>query len=102
MVEEEYIAATTCCTQVLWMTQTLQDMQVKYDEPISILCDNTNTISISKNSVMHSKKKHITIKYHFLREQTTEKNIKLECVGTKEQIADIFTKLLGREPFKYL
>jgi hypothetical protein len=100
--EAEYIATMTCCTQVLWMKQTLQDMQVKYDEPISILCDNTNAISISKNPVMHSKMKHILIKYHFLWEQATEKNIKLEYVGTKEKIADIFTKPLAREPFEYL
>jgi hypothetical protein len=43
---EEYIVAAACCTQVLWMKWTLQDMQVKYDEPISILCDNTSTISV--------------------------------------------------------
>jgi hypothetical protein len=34
--EAEYIAATTCCTQVLWMKQTLTDIQVEYDEPIPI------------------------------------------------------------------
>jgi hypothetical protein len=64
--EAEYIATTTCCTQVLWMKQTLQDIQVKYDEPILIFCDNTSAISISKNPVMHSKTKHIPIKFHFL------------------------------------
>jgi hypothetical protein len=100
--EAEYIAATTCCTQVLWMKQTLQDIQVEYDEPIPIFCDNTSAISISKNPVMHSKMKHIPIKFHFLREQVTEKNIKVEYVGTKEQIADIFTKPLPRETFEYL
>jgi hypothetical protein len=47
--EAEYIAATTCCTQVLWMKQTLTDIQVEYDEPIPIYCDNTSAISISKN-----------------------------------------------------
>jgi hypothetical protein len=66
------------------MKQTLQDIQVKYDEPISIFCDNTSAISISKNPVMHSKTKHILIKFHFLWEQVTEKNIKLEYIGTKE------------------
>jgi hypothetical protein len=65
----EYIAATTCCTQDLWMNQTLTDIQVEYDEPIPIYCDNTSTISISKNPMMHSKMNHIPIKYHFLREQ---------------------------------
>ena len=34
--EVEYITAGTCCTQVIWMRQTLEDIQVKYDEPILI------------------------------------------------------------------
>ena len=84
------------------MKQTLEDIQVKYDEPIPILCDNTSAINISKNPVMHSKTKHIPNKFHFLREQVTEKNIKLEYVETKEQIVDIFTKPLPWETFEYL
>jgi hypothetical protein len=75
---------------------------VDYDNPILILFDNIGSISISKNLVMHSKMKHIPIKYHFLREHTTEKNIKLEYIGTKENIEDIFTKALPRETFEYL
>jgi hypothetical protein len=51
---------------------------------------------------MHSKTKHIPIKYHFLGEQVAEKNIKVDYVGTKEQVADIFTKPLLREAFEYL
>ena len=82
--EAEYITATGCCTQVLWMKQMLEDMHIKYDEPISIFCDNTSAISISKNLVMHSKTKHIPIKFHFLREQLMSKFIKLEYIGTKD------------------
>ena len=55
-----------------------------------------------KNPVMHSKTKHIPIKYHFLQEQVAEKNIRVEYVGTKEQVADIFTKPLPREAFEHL
>jgi hypothetical protein len=98
----EYIAAATCCTHVIWMKQTLTDIQVEYDEPIPIYCDNTSAISISKNPVMHSKTKHIPIKYHFLWEHVAEKNIRVEYVGTKEQVADIFTKPLPRGAFEYL
>eukprot|EP00253_Pinus_taeda_P034766 PITA_34766 len=101
-VEVEYIAATAYCTQVLWMKKTFQYLQVKFDEPIPIFFDNTNAISISKNHVMHSKMKHISIKYHFIREQVSENNIKLEYVGTKEKITDIFTKPLPHEAFEYL
>jgi hypothetical protein len=66
------------------MKQTLQDIQVRYDEPIMILSDNTSSINMSKNPMMHSKTKHIPIKFFFLREQFTENNIKLEYIGTKE------------------
>jgi hypothetical protein len=84
------------------MKQTLTDIQVEYDEPIPIYFDNTSAIDISKNSMMHSKTKHISIKYHFLREQVLDKNIKVEYVRKKEQVVDIFTKLLPREAFEYL
>ena len=76
------------------MKQTLKYIQVEYDETIMIFYDNTSTISISKNLVIHSKMKHIPIKFHFLRKQFVEKNIRVEYVGTKEHIVDIFTKPL--------
>jgi len=82
--------------------ETLQDLQVKFHEPIPIFFDNTSAISISKNPVMNSKRKHIPIKYHFVREQVTTKNVKLEYVGIKENIVDIFTKPLPHEEFEYL
>jgi hypothetical protein len=84
------------------MKQTLTDIQVEYDVPITIYCDNTISIRISNNPVMHSKTKHIPIKYHFLREHVAEKNIRVEYVGTKEKVEDIFTKPLPRESFEYL
>eukprot|EP00253_Pinus_taeda_P005554 PITA_05554 len=100
--EAEYVAARSCCTQLLWMMQTLQDFQINCTPPISILCNNTSEIIISNNLVMHSKTKHIPIKYHFLREQVLEQKVKLEYVPSKEQVADILTKPLSRETFEYL
>jgi bifunctional DNase/RNase len=84
------------------MKQNLTDIQVEYDENIPIYYDNTSAINISKNPVMHSKTKHIPIKYHFIQEQVVEKNIRVEYVGIKEQVADIFTKPLPWEAFEYL
>ena len=86
----------------MWMKQTLQDMKVSITEPISIKCDNTSAISTSKNLVLHSKTKHIPIKYHFLKEKVVEKIVKMEYVPTKEHTIDIFKKPLAREPFEYL
>ena len=100
--EAEYIAAVSSCTQVLWMKQTLKDLDILFAHPISMFCDNTSAINISKNPVMHSRTKHIAICYHFLKEQVAQQEVKLEYVPTSEQVADIFTKPLLKETFEYL
>ena len=60
----------------------LAGIHVNYDDLIPIFCDNTSAINISKNLVMYSKRKHIPIKFHFLREQVLNNTIKLEYVST--------------------
>ena len=100
--EAEYIVATYCCTQILWMKEALKDVNIETKQRATIFCDNNSAISLSKNPMMHSRNKHIPIKYHFLCEQVVEHNIRLEYINTKEQIADIFTKPLPRESFEYL
>ena len=59
-------------------------------------------INISKNPMMHTKTKHNSIKYHFLRELVQDKEVRLEYVNTKEKIVDIFTKSLPKNVFLYL
>ena len=51
---------------------------------------------------MHGKTKHISIKYHFLRELVQDKEVRLEYVNTKEKLAYIFTKPLPKDVFLYL
>ena len=75
---------------------------MKYEHSIVINCDNTSDINISKNPIMHSKTKHIPIKYHFTRDQVSQKVVKLEYINTKEQIVDIFTKPLPKQGFEHL
>jgi hypothetical protein len=84
------------------MIQTLADLKVTYTDPIPLHCDNTDAISVSKNPILHSKTKHIPIKYHFLKKQVTKRVVQLHYIPTTEQIADIFTKPLGMTPFEYL
>jgi hypothetical protein len=68
----------------------------RINDPIVIHYDNASLVNMSKNLVLHSKTKHISIKYHMLREKVVEKEIRLEYVSSKEQIVDIFTKPLPK------
>jgi len=70
------------------MKKNLKDILVELTYPIPIMCDNKISINISKNPVMHSKTKHIPIKFHFVREQVATNIFILKCVATKEQLED--------------
>ncbi|XP_042972660.1 uncharacterized protein LOC122304450, partial [Carya illinoinensis] len=89
--EAEYVAAGSCCAQVLYMKQQLEDFKLMYNH-IPIKCDNTSAINLSKNPIQHSRTKHIEIRYHFLRDHVQKGDIMLEFTNTHDQLADIFTK----------
>ncbi|KAI3807773.1 hypothetical protein L1987_23707 [Smallanthus sonchifolius] len=56
--EAEYIAASSCCAQVIWIQNQMLDYGMTFMEtPIYI--DNKSVISITYNPVQHSKTKHI-------------------------------------------
>ena len=99
--EAEYVAAGSCCAQLLWLNQTLGDYGLNFRK-IPILCDNNSAICISKNPVHHSRTKHIDIRHHFIRDHVEKGDVKLEWIETHDQIADIFTKPLPFAPFSDL
>ncbi|KAJ9543930.1 hypothetical protein OSB04_023637 [Centaurea solstitialis] len=89
--EAEYIAASQCCSQVLWIQNQMQDYGLSFlQTPIYI--DNNSAISIVNNPVKHSKTKHIEIKYHLIRDCNEKKLIQVQKVHTDDQYADLFTK----------
>ena len=96
----EYIAAGPC-SQILWIVQQLRDLRVDL-KAIPIKCDNTSAIYITKNLVQHSRTKHIEVRYHFIRDHVERGNITLFFIPTKNQLADIFTKLLSPNRFAYI
>ena len=77
--EAEYIAAGSCCAQLLWMKQTLIDYGINQGT-MTLFCDNTSAINISKNPVQHSRTKHID-RHHFIRELVEDHIISLESVS---------------------
>ena len=100
-VEVEYMAAASCCAQILWMKNQLLDYGVKY-EKTPIFCDNTSAILITQNPVIYSRTKHIDVRYHFIRDHIEKENVELHFIPTENQLADIFTKPLDDRTFKRL
>ncbi|KAJ9539221.1 hypothetical protein OSB04_031954 [Centaurea solstitialis] len=99
--EAEYIAASQCCSQVLWIQNQMQDYGLSFlQTPIYI--DNNSAISIVNNPVKHSKTKHIEIKYHLIRDCNEKKLIQVQKVHTDDQYADLFTKAFDVGRFIFL
>ena len=97
--EAEYVAAASCCAQLLWIKQQLEDFGVHTDT-IPLLCDNTSALNMAKNPVQHKRTKHIDVRHHFLRDNVEKGLICVKFCKTEDQIADIFTKALGRDQFE--
>ena len=99
--EAEYVAAAACCSQLLWMLATLRDYGLDFSR-VPLLCDSTSAISVAKNPVLHSKTKHIDVRFHFLRDHVEKSDIDLRHVNTQNQLADILTKPLNQATFSRL
>nr|GFB49646.1 retrotransposon protein, putative, unclassified [Tanacetum cinerariifolium] len=100
-IEAEYVSLSTCYTQVLWMRTQLTNYGFHFDK-IPMYCDSKVAIAISCNPVQHSRTKHIDVRYHFIKEKVKKGIVELFFVGTEYQLADLFTKALPEERFKYL
>ena len=72
-------------------------MKEEIIEHVVLYYENISAINISKNPIMHTKTKYIAIEYHYLRELVQDKEVRMEYMNTKEQIADIFTKALLKD-----
>ncbi|GKC83470.1 retrovirus-related pol polyprotein from transposon TNT 1-94 [Tanacetum coccineum] len=97
----EYIAMSGCCAQILLLRSQLTDYGFAFNN-IPLYCDNKSVIALCCNNVQHSRSKHIDIRHHFIREQVENGVVELYFVTTDYQLADIFTKALPRERFKFL
>ncbi|GJS80122.1 putative ribonuclease H-like domain-containing protein [Tanacetum coccineum] len=87
----EYVAATNCCGQVLWIQNQMLDYGFNFMNT-KIYIDNESTICIVKNPVFHSKTKHIEIRHHFIRDSYEKKLIQVIKIHTDQNVADLLTK----------
>ncbi|GJV04276.1 retrovirus-related pol polyprotein from transposon TNT 1-94 [Tanacetum coccineum] len=88
-------------TSVLWMRSQLTDYGFGFNKD-PMYCDNKSVIALCCNNVQHSRSKHIDIRFHFIKEHVENGVIELYFVNTEYQLADIFTKALGRERIEFL
>ncbi|GJV87221.1 putative ribonuclease H-like domain-containing protein, partial [Tanacetum coccineum] len=99
--EAEYVAAASCCAQVLWIQNQLLDYGFNFMNT-KIFIDNQSTICIVKNPVFHQRTKHIEIRHHFIRDANEKNLIQVLKIHTDDNVADLLTKAFDGPRFAYL
>ena len=98
--EAEYMAITYAIQEGKYLSQLFRDMSKYTEGSIKLFVDNRSAIDLASNPVNCQRSKHIDIKYHYIRTEIKDGNVKLHHIPSNENIADLFTKPLSRNALR--
>ena len=100
--ELEFRAITQGSCELLWLKIILDDLRIKWDDPMKLYCDNKLAINIAHNPIQHDRTKHIEVDRHFMKEKLEEGVVCMSYVPSEHQLADILTKGFNSSMFHNL
>lgn len=100
--EAEYRALSLASAELIWMQYLLRELHITCSSPPILLCDNMGATFLAANPMFHARTKHVEIDYHFIRERVQSKELVINFVSSKDQIADVFTKPVTTPRFLFL
>ena len=95
LCEAEFVALSRTTQEALWWKQLLQEIEGQ--RTIPIFCDNQSAICIAQNEGFNPKTKHVSIRYHFVKDSLERGDVALHYIPTQQQPADGFTKVLPKQ-----
>ena len=113
-LEAEFVAASEATRESIFLYKLTRDVNItdnqvrqqeaesswKWQVPIRI--DNHGALKFINSGVIRSRTKHIDIKFHHAHDEQAKGHVVFEYVGTKENLADIFTKGLPQAQHEFL
>ena len=99
MFVEEYIAATEAGKKMVWLKRFLQELGLHQIEYV-VYCDSQSAIDLSKNTTYHARKKHIDVRYHWIREKIEDGSMQVMKIPTTENPSDMLTKVVSKDKFE--
>jgi hypothetical protein len=97
--EEEYVVASSCAQDVIWLRGVLSDLTFHQKDPTVTLEDNTAAIKWSSGSSRRAK--HIDLKVCFVHKIVSRKQAIHQYVPTYDQLADILTRPLEANVYTF-
>ena len=96
--EAELEALFLCAKEALYLRKLVQDFGYQ-QQATTIFCDNKSAIIVANNPSSGKRTKHLSVKYHFLKDCLEAGFIEIKHISSEENIADIFTKPIVGEKF---
>ena len=100
--EAELIALADCAGSISVLRRLLGELDLLRPGPTVINEDNISAITVLRDVVYNGRTKHIDIRLKSIRDLVRRSALALEYCQTKDQLADMFTKSLGRDLFQRL
>lgn len=100
--ESEYTTACATGCEMMWMRYFLEEVGYDMSQPSPLFLDSASALQVVKNPEHQSTMKHVHRSHHWIRNHVEVGDIRVQHVAGTENVADIFTKPLGRVTFEYL
>ena len=98
ITEAEYIAVCEGAKDSAWICQVMKELLPSPSPhmlPPSLYMDNEAAQKISKNHSYYRRTRHIEHRYHYLRQEATNRNLIVIGIEGKHQLADLLTKIVA-------
>ena len=95
--EAEYMATSRAAKQIEWMYSSMDEVGYPQARPARLYNDNAGAVSLTQNTKGNVRVKHIDIRHHYIRDLVEDGKVIIRHIPSAENLADVFTKPLGRD-----
>ena len=94
--EAELLAISQTAKEPIYLSRLMKALTRDVPEPLTIECDNTQTIRllVDESTKLQTKLRHVDIHSHWLRQEVQRGSIAVRWVPTKQMMADGLIKAL--------
>lgn len=77
--------------QVIWLMNLLKEHCSDKGEAVTLMVDNISVINLAKNLIAHGRRKHIEMRFYYLKKLVSEGRLRLGYCRSEDQMVDLLT-----------
>ncbi|KAL5772578.1 hypothetical protein ACOSP7_012184 [Xanthoceras sorbifolium] len=98
-IEAKYVAVIEASKEIIWLQGLLTELGFRQGKNV-LYSDSQSAIHLVKNSILHSRTKHIGLRYHFIRSLLEDEVLTLEKIHGSKNPANMLTNVVTIKKLK--